>query len=51
MLSEPIPNDTLIQRALDNKLITQVHDVKDVANKEFVLLTELNLLDEIRRNK
>lgn len=42
MLSEPIPNDTLIQRALDNKLITQAHDVKEPATKEFVLQVVLN---------
>jgi N-acetylmuramoyl-L-alanine amidase len=45
------PDASLIQRALDNHLITQVHDLTEVANKEFVLLTELNLLEEMRRNK
>jgi N-acetylmuramoyl-L-alanine amidase len=44
MLSEPIPNDTLIQRALDNKLITQAHDVKEPATKEFVLQVGLNII-------
>lgn len=44
MLSEPIPNNTLIQRALDNKLITQAHDVKEPATKEFVLQVGLNII-------
>jgi N-acetylmuramoyl-L-alanine amidase len=44
MLSEPIPNNALIQRALDNKLITQAHDVKDPATKEFVLQVGLNII-------
>lgn len=45
------PDGTLIQRALDNKIVTQAHDITEPATKEFVLLTELNLLEEIRRNK
>ena len=44
MLSEPIPNNTLIQRALDNKLITQSHDIKEPATKEFVLQVGLNII-------
>jgi len=47
MLSQPdtgeTPN-TLIQRALDNKLITQAHDVKEPATKEFVLQVGLNII-------
>lgn len=41
-LSEPQVTNTLIQRALDNKLITQAHDITEPATKEFVLQVVLN---------
>jgi hypothetical protein len=41
-LSEPQVTNTLIQRALDNKLITQAHDITELATKEFVLQVVLN---------
>lgn len=37
--------DTLTQRALDKKIITQVHDIKEPATKEFVLQVGLNILE------